>query len=181
MNDEAGTVNTIWDGIVIMKAVGIESGTFDQATTAIDGDEARIMTYDEAIEATHEAGKTTGDDQVDGTLITDGMKLGTVKTFDDGMVAITETGTDSGTFSNETIATDGDDERMMTWVDGKLLTNETGRAIGDYQVAGMTTWVGIETNGLGVGVGKVGNDGIGAGRVTYGALQASTAVLETMT
>jgi hypothetical protein len=51
-------------------------------TTAIEGDDEIIRNYEVGTFPNHEAGTTTGDDQVSGTLTNDGMKSGIVTMFD---------------------------------------------------------------------------------------------------
>lgn len=55
-------------------------------------------------------------------------------------------GTVDGTSTHETIATDGDDETMMTSEAGIDEIHETGTATGDVQEAGTATTDGTSTN-----------------------------------
>jgi hypothetical protein len=84
---------------------------------------------------THETGTTTGLDHESGTMSEFGTKtnelVGTSTTTDDGTGAINESGTESGTADHETIATEGDEAKIITSVVGKLETAEAGTATGD--------------------------------------------------
>jgi len=89
---------------------------------------------------THETGTTTTDDQVDGIVIVAGTETNdeaaTVTMLETGIEPITVVGTDSGTSDHWTIASDGDEATVMTWLDGKVETNETGTKTGLDQVDG---------------------------------------------
>jgi hypothetical protein len=49
---------------------------------ANDGDEATMITWSDGKLETKEAGKTTGDDQVEGTVTICGVLVGTINEFD---------------------------------------------------------------------------------------------------
>jgi hypothetical protein len=84
---------------------------------------------------THETGTTTGVAQVVGTTTEAGTKtnelVGTSTTFDDGTGTISESGIESGTADQETIASEGDEATTMTSVAGKLEMREAGTTTGD--------------------------------------------------
>jgi hypothetical protein len=84
-----------------MTEVGTESGTADHETITTEGDEAITITSVAGKLETHEAGTATGDDQVDGTVTTDGTKtneeVGTVTIAELGTETATDDGTESGT------------------------------------------------------------------------------------
>jgi len=116
-NVEAGTETTAVLGTEAMIEVGTESGTLVHSTITADGDEAMVMTTDDGKLSTHETGTTTGLDQVDGTVTTDGTKtndeVATVTTAELGTEAIKVDGTEFGTLVHSTIATDGDEAATM--------------------------------------------------------------------
>jgi hypothetical protein len=67
-NDEVGTVTTNELGTETMYFDGTELGTAVYETTAIDGDEARIIYSVDGNDVTNDTGTTTGLDHVDGTV-----------------------------------------------------------------------------------------------------------------
>lgn len=66
----------------------------------------------------------------------------------DGIEATRYVGTEAGTFSHQTIATDGDEAVTTTSSDGKLETHDIGTATGETQFDGTVTTDGTVTNEL---------------------------------
>jgi hypothetical protein len=52
---------------------------------------------------------------------------------------MTEDGTESGTLFHDTMATDGLEATIMTWVAGRDETHEAGTATGDHHEVGAVT------------------------------------------
>lgn len=117
-------------GTLAIKLVGTLSGTFDHEIITELGDEAIVMITDDGTLLTCVQATTTGDDQLEGTTTVAGtatkLETATVTTAELGTLAITDVGTDSGIFDQETIATEGLEAKTTTWVAGNELTNEIG-------------------------------------------------------
>jgi hypothetical protein len=149
-NDEAGTETTADDGTSWITDVGTLFGIADHETTTADGDEAIVMIAELGKFETHEIGTTCGLDQLVGTTTVTGTKTNdetaTVTIAELGTEAITEFGTLFGTADHETIATDGDEARMITCDVESDETNDAGTATGDDHEAGMVTVFGTETD-----------------------------------
>jgi hypothetical protein len=100
-----------------------------------------------------------------------------VTTTDDGTVAITLVGTESGTFVYSTITTDGDEETKMIYVDGNDETNEIGTTTGLDHVEGTVTVFGTLTLTLTLTLGAT---TVGTfGTATLGAEHAALETYET--
>jgi hypothetical protein len=67
-NCEAATLEIAEAGTDKTKLEATDDGTCDHSTTANDGDEAIMMTYEVLNDETADAGKTTGDLHVVGTV-----------------------------------------------------------------------------------------------------------------
>jgi hypothetical protein len=120
--DEIETTTTAELGTGETKVNGIEVGILLHEMTTPFGDEAMVITWLSGMLVAHEAGMTIGLSQVDGTTTVAGTKTkfetGTVVINDNGTETTTFDGTDDGTFSYETIASDGDEAMMINWVAG---------------------------------------------------------------
>jgi hypothetical protein len=145
-NELVGTVLTCDDGIETTKLDGTLSGTADHETIATEGDEAGTMTSVAGNEETHDNGKATGDDQVDGTEIESGAATneltGTATIAVLGTDWINDFGTDPGTYDHETMTAFGDEAIVITTELGRFETHETGTTTGLDQVVGTTTVAG---------------------------------------
>jgi hypothetical protein len=74
--------------------------------------------------------------------------VATVITFELGTETITLECTESGTFDQATITTDGDDGTVITKLAGNVLTTEAGTATGEMTVDGIVTVGGATTNNV---------------------------------
>jgi hypothetical protein len=123
-------------------------GAFDQAMMTAFDDET-VITWVDGKPVAHEAGTTTGDDQVLGTATVVGTKTndetGTVTTNELGTETTTLDGTDDGTLDEAMIAIDGDEAIMMNDDDDNDETSETGKTTGDDHVDGTVIEFGTET------------------------------------
>jgi len=149
-NELAATVTTTDDGTEAITVDGTLSGTsVHDTTTAPDSDEMVMRSAVGRLE-THEIGTTTGETMVDGMVKVAGTvtndEAGTVTMIENGIEAITPVGTESGTFSHETITAPDWDGMVMMSDDGKNETQSTGTTTGVKTEVGTTTSVGTKTN-----------------------------------
>jgi hypothetical protein len=102
-----------------------------------------VITWVDGKSTADVAGMTIGLFHDDGTTTVAGTYTnkddGTVTINAVGTVTTTAVGTELGTFVYSTIATDGDDAIMITYVEGKSVTNEAGTTTGLDQVDGTVT------------------------------------------
>jgi hypothetical protein len=150
---------------VTRKVVGTEATTVDgtkvtkAAVTTIVLVPIQANPVDGKVEA-YEAGTTTGDDQLSGTVMVVGTKTNcveaTLTTMVDGTVTTALDETQSGTAVHG--ATTVDDPTHVYCVDEITPVKETGIITGDVQAVGTTTVVGMVTSG--------GNENDEAGTVT---------------
>jgi hypothetical protein len=113
------------------------------------GEEATVMKTDDGKLLTCVKATTAGLDQLDGTTTVAGTVTNeltaTETTALEGTEAITEVGTDSGMFVQETIATDGDEATTTTNEAESDETHEIGTACGLDHVLGIVTVAGAST------------------------------------
>jgi hypothetical protein len=125
-----------------MFEVGIEAITLYGTDHGSDGSfmiatDETTMNDDSGAFSTNERGTTTGDDQKVGTATVDGTVAEAVNTLLVGIEAITIGETDDGTLNDSIIATDGFDEAIMIYEDGKFDgISEVGTATGLTQLYG---------------------------------------------
>jgi hypothetical protein len=160
-NDDVATVEIAEAGTDVIRLFGTLDGTSDHWMIATDGDEAGMITAEAGIDdGINEAGTTTTDDQVDGTVTVAGIETeteltqtelthcetGTLTIAELGIEAITENETDDGMFDQATITADGDEAIVITKLAGKLETNDAGTTAGVDHDDGTATDAGTKTN-----------------------------------
>jgi hypothetical protein len=150
VNDETAIVETTEDGIPTITDEATLDGTFDHETMTTPVSDGIVITYVQANPVTDDAGTNTGVDHVDGTVTADGINVNdetaTVETTEDGTDTITDEATLDGTFDQDTITTPVSDGMIITYVHGKLETDDAGTKTGDDQVDGTVTTDGTHVN-----------------------------------
>jgi hypothetical protein len=119
----------------------IDSGTSDHETMTTLGDDDSQTTYVDGKFSTNEAGMTTGLDHEAGTTISDYTET----TLLLGTTVIKYEGTFLGTTVYETIATEGELDKTITYDEGNFETHETGKATGLDHEFGTTIADGAST------------------------------------